>query len=86
MTEAELLAGVREAEAQLAAATPGVVGITTAELGRHWGIDHRSARTRVAELVAAGLLRPVKVRRPRIDGIMLTVTGWVTVAPTRRSR
>lgn len=72
MTQAELLDAVREALAKQSE-DDGPVGVTTTELAEATGSSVDMARSKIKELVRAGKARPVKVKRPRWDG----VHNWV---------
>jgi len=72
MTEAQLLAAVRDA-LKKQDTDSGPVGITTADLAEALGVNQEVSRKRIAALVKAGKAVPVRVRRLRWDGVSTTV-------------
>lgn len=85
MTEDELLAAISDAMGKLPVQA-GPPGITTAEIAKAKGISGTKALGIVKELIEAGKLRPVKVRRFKIDGSVAVIAGWLPVVAGKAKR
>lgn len=74
ITENELLAAVRKA---MEAPTPdGTQGFTVLELATALDRSTESVRPIIKGMLANGAAEVVRIRRPRMDGIIHTISGY----------
>ena len=72
ITEAELLEEIRAALGD-----PGPDdAYTTMEIAGLLGVSQNTARERIRPLVMSGRMKPVRVRRTRMDGVVQTTTAY----------
>lgn len=74
MTEAELLTALQESLRQAAEGPDGAM--TTREIRKELGVGVRQAREIIRTLTEQGRIRPVRVKRPAIDGVMRPSTAY----------
>ena len=73
-SENELLALLREAYGET-----DEEGLTAGEMAERMGLSVQTVRVRIKRLIQAGQLRPVKLRRMRINQVMSIVDGYAPV-------